>query len=75
MRASILIWSAASGVVVGLLAGATLLAIGIIAAALIPGLGAKLGGRMLTVWLVVLFVVLPAVGAVFGFLEGRLKAD
>lgn len=76
MRAEILIWSSISGAVLGLFAGVAAIALGVIAdALLLPRLGVGSLAGMLPLALVVGLVVLPAVGAVLGYLEGRLKLE
>lgn len=75
MRQGILLWSAFSGVVIGVVAGALLFGVGAIIVALLPASVPRPGARWLVVALVFLFGVLPAVGAVLGWLEGRLKLN
>ena len=73
MRATILGWSAFSGLVLGLIAGVLLFAVLVIGGELASGLIPKLGGRALVAASVLSFVLLPLTGAVLGWLEGRLK--
>ena len=73
MRASILVWSAVSGLVLGLFAGALLFAVPVIVSELGAGFLPRLGFRARTILAVVSFAVLPLAGATLGFLEGRLK--
>lgn len=73
IRAEILFQSALSGAVMGLLAAVALFGAGLVIVFLVPALGDRLAGRWMTVLLVLLFVALPAAGAVVGLLEGRLK--
>lgn len=76
MRAEILIWSSISGAVLGLFAGVAAIALGVIAeVALLSRLGVGSLAGLLPVGLVVGLLVLPAVGAVLGYLEGRLKLE
>ena len=75
MRQGILLWSAFSGVVIGLVFGALLFGLGAIVFALLPAGAPRLSGRWLAAALALLFGVLPAVGAVLGYLEGRLKLN
>ncbi|HEY0970034.1 MAG TPA: hypothetical protein VGE02_03545 [Gemmatimonadales bacterium] len=72
MRLTILAWSAAGGALVGLLAGVLLFAIGALLGAAIPAAGRMLE-RLWWPGAVVCFLLLPAAGAVVGYLEGRLK--
>lgn len=73
MRATILIWSAVSGLVVGLIAGIMLFAVVVIgseaASELVPRLAVRVRGTMTVVSL----ALLPLAGALLGLLEGRLK--
>ena len=73
MRASILGWSTAGGALLGLLAGVVLFAAGVVVAVMLPAPAARALERMRTVGAVACFVVLPALGALLGYLEGRLK--
>jgi hypothetical protein len=75
VRTSIVAWSAASGAVIGAIAALLLVGAGAIAAAVLPlpaGVAREIGRRgvQLSIALLVLFT---AVGAVLGYLEGRLK--
>ena len=73
MRATVLAWSAISGLVVGALAGAALFGVLAVGAAFLPVSAARLADRLRGPALVLCFLVLPALGAVLGYLEGRLK--
>ena len=73
MRATILGWSTFSGFLLGLFAGLMLFALLVVGGELAPGVFPRLGGRVRVVASVFSFVVLPAAGAVLGWLEGRLK--
>jgi hypothetical protein len=75
MRQSILLWSAFSGVVIGAIAGVLVVGVGAIALALLPPSVPRPSGRVVSTALVLLFGVLPAIGAWLGYLEGRLKLD
>lgn len=77
MRASILAWSAVSGAVIGAIAALLLVGAGAIAAAVLPlpvGVAREIGRRgvQLSIALIVLFT---AIGAVLGYLEGKLKSS
>ena len=69
---SIVAWSAASGLLLGLFVDAMLVGIWVIVNALAPGLAPRLG-RTAQIVGVALLVIIPAVGTTLGFLEGRLK--
>lgn len=73
MRSTILIWSAVSGLVLGLIAGTLLFATVVVGAELLSSLIPRVGARGRLVMGIVSFVVLPIAGAVLGWLEGRLK--
>jgi hypothetical protein len=73
MRATILVWSAVSGLLLGLFAGAALLGILAVGAALLPAGLTRFAERVRTPAVVVCLVVVPMVGAAIGYLEGRLK--
>ena len=75
VRTGILAWSAASGAVIGLVLAGLLIGLGAVVLALAPGLAARLGPRWTQGMAVAVLVALPAVGAVLGYLEGRLKLD
>lgn len=72
-RGTILLWSAASGFVVGLLAGVAGLALATLVVHLVPGLSDRLVERMRNPALVLLLAIVPLVGALLGYLEGRAK--
>ena len=73
MRATILGWSTASGIVLGLIAGLLLFAVLIVGGELLSGVAPRLAGRARLVTALFSFVVLPLAGALLGWLEGRLK--
>ena len=68
-----LLWSAASGLVVGLLAGVALLALLTLVVNVVPGLSGRLVERLRGPVVLVLLLFVPLVGAVLGYLEGRAK--
>jgi hypothetical protein len=73
MRASILLWSTASGLILGLFIDATLLGVALLLSALVPSVTARLHHRWFAVLAVGLLTVVPFLLAVLGYLEGRLK--
>ena len=73
MKTSILAWSAFSGVIIGLMAGAVLMTFGYIVGIVLPERFAALAARARLPLLLISFIVLPLIGAVLGYLEGRLK--
>jgi hypothetical protein len=72
-RGAMLLWSAASGFVVGLLAGIGLLALVTLIVHIVPGISERLIDRMRVPVLVVLLIALPLVATIVGYLEGRAK--
>jgi hypothetical protein len=73
VRATILGWSAVSGLVLGLIAGLLLFAMVIVGGELASGIVPRLAGRARTALVLFSFVFLPVAGTVLGWLEGRLK--
>lgn len=72
-RSGMLLWSTLSGLVVGLLAGVALLAVVTIVVHVVPSLSARLVDRLRAPVVIGLLLVVPLVGAVLGYLEGRAK--
>jgi hypothetical protein len=72
-RASILLWSAGSGFLLGLFADALLVALWLILSAIIPALGRVSLPRWAGVAVALFLVALPVVAAILGALEGKLK--
>jgi len=73
VRATILGWSAVSGLVLGLIAGLLLFALAVVSGELLPGVMPRLAGRTRVALAIFSFVLLPLAGTVLGWLEGRLK--
>lgn len=73
MRATILVWSAISGLVLGLIAGVMLFAVLVLGGELLSAWVPRLAGRARLAMALLSFVALPLAGAVLGWLEGRLK--
>ena len=73
-RLSVLLWSALSGAVMGVIGGALLLGALTIVAALAP-LPPRFVERVRLPIILACLVALPAVMAVLGWLEGRAKLD
>ena len=74
MRASILLWSTASGLILGIFIDATLIGVALLLSSLIPGVSARLHYRWLRIAVMVLLAVIPLAMSVLGFLEGQLKS-
>jgi hypothetical protein len=75
VRTSILFWSTASGVILGIFIDATLIGVAVLASAVAPSLAGRLQQRWLALSTAVVLALIPAALAVLGFLEGRLKAS
>ena len=73
MRASILLWSTASGVIIGTFIDATLIGVALLVSAVIPGVSTRLHHRWLTMVSATILALIPLALAVLGFLEGQLK--
>ena len=73
MKATILGWSAFSGLVLGLIAGLLLFALAVVGGELLSGIVPRLAGRARIGLAIFSFVFLPLAGTVLGWLEGRLK--
>jgi hypothetical protein len=74
VRTSILLWSTASGVILGLFVDATLIGVALLLSAVIPGVSARLHHRWLTMTAAIVLAVIPLVLGVLGYLEGELKS-
>jgi predicted acyltransferase len=73
VRASILFWSTASGVILGVFLDATLIGVALLLSSLFPALANRLHHRWLGILAAVILVAVPVVLAVLGYLEGELK--
>ena len=73
MRATILTWSAISGLILGVFAGTLLFATLLLGGELAPSVVPRLVGRARVAASVISFVIIPVAGAILGWLEGRLK--
>jgi hypothetical protein len=74
MRASILLWSTASGLILGLFIDATLIGVALLLSAVVPGLTTRLNARWLAISAIVVLALIPLAMGVLGYLEGELKA-
>jgi len=74
MRASILLWSTATGLILGLFIDATLIGVALLLSAVIPGLTSRLHARWFTIAAIIVLGLIPIVMGVLGYLEGELKA-
>lgn len=75
MRTSILLWSAASGLIVGVLADLVLAGLILLLVSLLPEGIARAADRFGRTALWLLLASIPLAFTALGFLEGRLKAQ
>ena len=73
MRTSILLWSTASGAILGIFLDATLIAVALLLNALLPTLMSRLHQRWVVTSAVIVLALIPIVLSVLGYLEGELK--
>jgi hypothetical protein len=73
MRATILVWSVVSGLVLGLIAGILLFAVLVLGGEFLSGVVPRVGARTRLAAALFSFVLLPLAGAALGWMEGRLK--
>jgi len=74
MRASILLWSTASGLILGLFIDATLVGVALLLSAVIPGLTPRFHARWFVISAGIVLALIPLAMGVLGYLEGELKA-
>jgi hypothetical protein len=72
MRLGILLWSSLAGALLGVFVGVLALGALVLAASVLPPVQ-RAGERLRPAVLIVLLVVVPLVGGVLGYLEGRAK--
>ncbi len=73
MRASILLWSTASGLILGLFVDATLIGVALLLSVIVPGVAPRIHYRWLKLSAMVILALIPLAAAVLGYLEGQLK--
>jgi hypothetical protein len=74
-RGSILLWSAGSGILLGVFLDALLIGLWMLAATAIPSISPRTFPRWASVAAVLLLAAIPVAACVLGYLEGRLKVD
>ena len=74
MRASIILWSTASGLILGLFVDATLIGVALLLSVVFPGVSARIHHRWLTTGALIVLAAIPLVLGVLGYLEGELKS-
>ena len=72
-RTAMLLWSAATGLAIGLVTGVGVLALLTLVVNIVPGVPERLVGRLRVPVLALLLGGIPLVAAVLGYLEGRAK--
>ena len=72
-RASILLWSAGSGVLLGLILDALIFGAWMVASNFLPALSPRALPRWATVTSIVALSLIPVLAGLVGYLEGRLK--
>lgn len=70
---SIVAWSAASGLLLGLFADVLLVGVAVVIGSLAPSMADRVVNRPAQIFAVVALIAIPLTGAVLGYLEGRLK--
>ena len=73
MRASILVWSSVSGIIVGLFVDASALGVGLVLDAVFPALTARFHDRWFTIAATAVLILVPLALGVLGYWEGELK--
>jgi hypothetical protein len=73
MRTSILLWSTASGAILGVFVDATLIGVALLFSAVVPGVSARLHHRWVGLSATLLLLAIPVGLAILGYLEGELK--
>ncbi len=73
MRMSILLWSTASGLILGLFLDATLMGVALLLSAIAPGILPRLQHRWLGIATALVLALIPLFLGVLGYLEGQLK--
>jgi hypothetical protein len=74
VRASILLWSTASGAILGLFIDATLIGVALLLSTVLPVAPVRLHHRWLAISATAILAAIPLVLAVLGYLEGELKS-
>lgn len=72
-RASVLLWSAGSGIILGLILDALIFGAWMITANFLPALSPRLLPRWATLTSLAALSLIPIVAGLIGYLEGRLK--
>lgn len=73
MRTSILLWSTASGLILGVFLDAILLGVAFVLTSLVPALAPKVHHRWIVTGAAIVLIAIPFALGVLGYLEGELK--
>jgi len=74
-RASIIVWSMGSGVLLGLFLDAAILGVWLVASSVLPTMVPRQLPRWLATVAVIVLATLPIATGILGYLEGRLKVE
>ena len=74
-RASIIMWSAGSGLLLGLFLDAAIVGIWMVLSSLVPALAPRQLPRWFAIPAVLALAAVPIAAGILGYLEGRLKID
>ena len=72
-RASVLMWSAGSGIVLGLIVDAMLVGAWMVASNFLPAISPRSLPRWAMIATIATLTVIPVAACLLGYLEGRLK--
>jgi hypothetical protein len=74
-RASIILWSAGSGILLGLFIDAILIGVWMLVATAFPSVAPRAFPRWAAIAASLLLAAIPIAAGLLGYLEGRLKID
>ena len=74
-RASIILWSAGSGILLGLFIDALLVGLWMVASSAMPSIAPRNFPRWAAITAAVVLAAIPFAAGVLGYLEGRLKVS
>jgi hypothetical protein len=74
-RASIILWSAGSGILLGVFIDVAIIGIWLVVATVFPAIAPRPLPRWILTVAVTVLAAIPVAAGVLGYLEGRLKLD
>jgi hypothetical protein len=74
-RASIIIWSAGSGLLLGVFIDAAMVGIWVVVSSVVPAMAPRQVPRWYAALAVLALAAIPIAVGILGYLEGRLKTD